>query len=344
MQIDGRPIGAAFAPYVIAEVSNNHLADPDRACRLIEVAAKAGADAVKIQTYDADSLTIDSDRPEFIIRTPPWEGLNYYRLYQKIALSREFTEKLFRVAYDCGITIFSSPFDERAVALLEGLNCPAYKIASFEACDDPLLQAVAATGKPVIVSTGVVSMSDVEETLRVLRQGGCSEIALLHCVSAYPAASRDMNLRALDRLAALQNLVVGLSDHSLGNMAATLAVARGAVLIEKHFTLSRADGGPDAAFSLEPDELAELVRVVREAWEALGDAGVLDQARRPGVEHARSLFVVQPVKAGEVLGTEQVRAIRPGLGLPPRSLAKVLGRRARRDLARGEPLSWNDIE
>jgi N-acetylneuraminate synthase len=343
MKIDGRSIGPDHPPYVIAEISNNHLADPERACRLIEVAAKAGADAVKIQTYDADSLTIDCDRPEFIIRTPPWEGLNYYQLYRKIALPAGFTEKLFRVARDCGITIFSSPFDERAVALLSELNSPAYKIASFEACDDPLLRAVAATGRPVIVSTGVASISEIEETLRVLREAGCFDIALLHCVSAYPADIRDMNLRALDRLGALK-CQVGLSDHSLSNLAVIVAVARGAVLIEKHFTLSRSDGGPDASFSLEPDELGDLVRSVRNAWEALGDANVLTQLRRPGAEHARSLFVVKPVAAGEKIGPDHVRAIRPGLGLPPRSLPQVLGRRARRDLARGEPLHWEDME
>jgi len=343
MKIDGRSIGPDHPPYVIAEISNNHLADPERACRLIEVAANAGADAVKIQTYDADSLTIDCDRPEFIIRTPPWEGLNYYQLYRKIALPASFTKKLFRVARDCGITIFSSPFDERAVALLSELNSPAYKIASFEACDDPLLRAVAATGRPVIVSTGVASIGEIEETLRVLREAGCFDIALLHCVSAYPADIRDMNLRALDRLAAL-NCQVGLSDHSLSNLAVMVAVARGAVLIEKHFTLSRSDGGPDASFSLEPDELGDLVRSVRDAWEALGDANVLTQLRRPGAEHARSLFVVKPVAAGEKIGPDHVRAIRPGLGLPPRSLPQVLGRRARRDLARGEPLHWEDME
>jgi N-acetylneuraminate synthase len=328
---------------VIAEISNNHLADPERACRLIERAAATGADAVKIQTYDADSLTIDSDRPEFMIRTPPWEGLNYYQLYRKIALPASWTEKLFRVARDCGVTIFSSPFDERAVQLLQSLQCPAYKIASFEICDDPLLEAVAATGRPVLVSTGVANIGDVEETLRVLRGAGCKDVAFLHCISEYPAKVTDMNLRALDRLAEV-GCPVGLSDHSLSHLASTLAVARGAVLIEKHFTISRADGGPDALFSLEPNEFETLVRTVREAWEALGDAEILSRSRRPGAEHARSLFIVQPVAAGENIGSEHVRAIRPGLGLPPRSLPSVLGRRARRDLVRGEPLRWEDLE
>jgi pseudaminic acid synthase len=343
MQIDSRPIGTDHPPYVVAEISNNHLADPERACRLIEIAAQAGADAVKIQTYDADSLTIECDRPEFIIRTDPWKGLNYHQLYRQIALPNGFTERLFGVARDCGITIFSSPFDEAAVGLLEDLGCPAYKIASFEVCDDPLLQAVGATGKPVVVSSGVANLSDIEETLRVLRTAGSSEIALLHCVSSYPAATGDMNLRTLDRLAML-GCPVGLSDHSLTDLAAVLAVARGASLIEKHFTISRADGGPDAAFSLEPAELSGLVRVVREAWEALGRTDLLTQRTRPGAEHARSLFVVRDVRAGETLRPEHVRAIRPGLGLPPRSLAKVIGRRARRDLQRGEPLAWKDIE
>jgi pseudaminic acid synthase len=343
MKIDGRPIGPQHPPYVIAEISNNHLADPDRACRLIEIAAKAGADAVKIQTYDADSLTIDCDRPEFIIRTPPWEGLNYYQLYRKIALSASFTERLFRVAKDCGITLFSSPFDERAVNLLQELNCPAYKIASFEICDDPLLQAVAATGRPVLVSTGIASYEDIEVSLRVLRNAGCRDIALLHCISQYPANTADMNLRAIDRLAGLE-CQVGLSDHSLGNFAAVLAIARGAVLIEKHFTISRSDGGPDASFSLEPPELENLVREVRQAWEAMGDSGIFERPARAGSEHGRSLFVVKSIRAGEHFGTINVRAIRPGLGLSPREMPKVIGRRARRDLARGEPLRWEDIE
>lgn len=343
MRIDGREIGPDSPPYVIAEISNNHLADADRACRLIELAAQTGADAVKIQTYDADSLTIDCDRPEFVIRTPPWEGMNYYQLYKTISLPASVTEKLFATARDCGITLFSSPFDEEAVALLASLNCPAYKIASFEICDDPLLRAVAATGRPVLVSTGIANLQDIEQTLNVLRTGGSGDVALLHCVSEYPAKPCDMNLRALDLLSRF-DCAVGLSDHSRTNLVATLAVARGAVLIEKHFTSARADGGPDAAFSLEPDEFKDLVRAVREAWETLGDASVLSRPRRPGSEHARSLFIVRPVSAGQIIERDAVRAIRPGLGLPPRSIEAVLGKRARRDLQRGEPLHWEDIE
>jgi N-acetylneuraminate synthase len=342
MIIDGRPIGPEHRPYVIAEISNNHLADVERACRLVEAAAKTGADAVKIQTYDAESLTIDSDRPEFMIRTPPWEGLNYYQLYRKIALPFSTTERLFKVARDNGVTIFSSPFDERAVALLQSLNCPAYKIASFEICDDPLLKAVGSTGKPVLVSTGVANLADIEETLRVLRTAGCRDIGLFHCVSEYPARTADMNLKALDRLARF-DVAIGLSDHSLTHNAAMLAVARGATIIEKHFTIARADGGPDALFSLEPDEFRELVRSVNEAWEAMGSADVLGR-KRPGSEHARSLFIVQPVPAGGTVEAQHVRAIRPGLGLPPRSLPQVLGRRAKRALTRGEPLRWEDLE
>lgn len=343
MEIDGRTIGFGQRPYVIAEISNNHLGDMSRACRMIEAAAGTGADAVKIQTYDADSLTIDCDRPEFVIRTPPWAGMNYHELYRKIALPMKFTEELFAVARDCGITIFSSPFDEHAVEILRQLDCPAYKIASFEICDDPLLKAVARTGRPVLVSTGIAGKADVELTLQILRAAGCRDAAFLHCVSEYPAKATDMNLRALDWLASL-GCPVGLSDHTLDNLAAVVAVARGAVIIEKHFTLSRADGGPDASFSLEPGEFAGLVRAVRDAWETLGDADVLARERRPGAEHARSLFIVQAVSEGEQLKAEHVRAIRPGLGLPPRNLPQVLGRRARRDLARGEPLSWEDIE
>ncbi|HVC02275.1 MAG TPA: pseudaminic acid synthase [Steroidobacteraceae bacterium] len=343
MQIDGRPIGGGRPPYVIAELSNNHLGDPKRACRLIEIAAECGANAVKIQTYDAEALTIDCDRPEFIIKTPPWVGLNYYQLYRRIALPAEFTELLFRVARDCGITIFSSAFDERAVELLRRLNCPAYKIASFEICDDPLLRAVGATGRPVIVSTGIAGLDDIEEAIRVLRGAGCQDVALLHCISQYPANTAEMHLSVIDRLAQL-NCVVGLSDHSLDNFAAVLAVARGAALIEKHFTISREDGGPDASFSLEPAELAALVKDVKRAWEAIGDPGLLERATRAGSEHGRSLFVVESMRAGDTFGPQNVRAIRPGCGLPPRTIVRILGRRARRDLARGEPLHWEDVE
>ena len=343
MKIEDRSIGPDHPPYVIAEISNNHLADADRACRLIETAAKCGADAVKIQTFDADSLTIDCDRPEFLIRTPPWAGMNYYQLYSQIGLSAKFTERLFRVAHECGITIFSSPFDERAVSLLRDLDCPAYKIASFEICDDPLLRAVAATGRPVLVSTGIATVEDVQESLRVLRSSGCHDIALLHCISQYPAKTADMNIRAIDELSKFQ-CTVGLSDHSLSNFAAVLAVARGAVLIEKHFTIARSDGGPDALFSLEPPELVSLIREVRQAWEAMGDADLLNRKARAGSEHARSLFVVKSMAAGENFGAENVRAIRPGLGLPPRALSQVMGRRARRAIERGEPLRWEDVE
>lgn len=342
MQIEGRNIGAGERPYVIAEISSNHLGDVERACRLVEAAAATGADAVKIQTFDADALTIDCDRPEFIVRTPPWAGMNYYQLYREIALPAEHTGRLFQAAREAGVTLFSSPFDERAVELLARLNCPAYKIASFEANDDPLLRAVAATGKPVIVSTGVSSQAEIRRTLAVLQESGCREPAFLHCVSEYPARTSDMNLRALDWLASL-GCPVGLSDHTLDNLAAVVAVARGASIIEKHFTLRRADGGPDAAFSLEPAEFGALVAAVRGAFDALGDADVLAGAR-PGAQHARSLFVVRAVARGAVLTGEDVRAIRPGLGLPPRALESVLGRRARRDIARGEPLRAEDIE
>jgi N-acetylneuraminate synthase len=269
--------------------------------------------------------------------------MNYYRLYREIALPAEHTERLFRVARDCGITIFSSPFDERAVALLQGLGCPAFKIASFEASDDPLLKAVAATGKPVLVSTGVSTQEDICQTLQVLRASGCSDAAFLHCVSEYPARTTDMNLRALDWLATL-GCPVGLSDHTLDSLAAVMAVARGASIVEKHFTIARADGGPDAGFSLEPGEFTTLVETLRNAWDALGDANVLSRPRRPGAEHARSLFVVRGVAKGEVLTEENIRAIRPGLGLPPRALPTVLGRRAQRDLERGEPLRAEDLE
>ncbi len=343
MIINERQIGRQYRPYVIAEISNNHLGDVDKACRLIEAAAKTGADAVKIQTYDADSLTIDCDRPEFVIQTDPWKGLNYYQLYKQIALPKKYTEKLFSVANECGITIFSSPFDEGAVELLQGLNCPAYKIASFEICDDPLLSAVAATKRPVLISTGVASMTDIEGAINTLRAGGCNDLGVFHCVSEYPADIKSMNLRSMNSLSRF-DCEIGLSDHSLSHLPSVISVARGATIIEKHFTLARSDGGPDALFSLEPSEFSDLVRVINNTWEALGSADVFNKSDRPGVQHARSLFVVSPIKKGQILNKSNIRAIRPGAGLSPRELKNVIGRRALCDLAIGEPLKWNDIE
>lgn len=342
MKIAGRFIGENQPPYIVAEMSNNHLRDIAKAKRMIEVAAECGADAIKIQTYTADSLTIDCQHPDFVIQDPLWRGKTYYQLYREIAMPIEWTALLFEHAREVGITLFSSPFDEAAVDLLQSLDAPVFKIASFEANDYPLVRKAAATGKPLIISTGVSSFHELSELLTNL-QLPRDQVALLHCVSEYPANSRDMNLAALARLKKL-GVQVGLSDHSLSNLAVIGSVALGATLIEKHFTLDRNDGGPDAAFSLEPQELKQLVKDARDAWEAIGSAAILDQPKRKGHQHARSIYVVADIAEGEIFTSRNLRVIRPGFGLPPRHLDDILGRVAKAPLARGTALQWHHLE
>lgn len=341
MEINGRKIGPDHPPYLIAEISSNHQRDLDKAKTLIREAQRAGADAVKIQTFDADSLTIDCNRGDFVIQDPLWKGKTYYQLYTEIAMPREWTAELFAYADELGITLFSSPFDEAAVSLLATLDAPAYKIASFEANDWPLIRAAASTGKPLIISTGVSTAAELGAMLEEFVDLS-GRIALLHCISAYPASYDMMNVRALQRLNAMVP-IVGLSDHSLSNVAAITAIALGACIIEKHFTLSRADGGPDAAFSLEPHEFAELVETARQSWYALGDADVFDTERRVGSQHKRSLYVICDMLAGEPFTSENVRVIRPGFGLPPRELGHIIGLRAKQNITRGTALSWDLI-
>ena len=341
MKIAGRLIAENQPPYIVAEMSNNHLRDLGKAKRMIEVAAECGADAIKIQTYTADSLTIDCQHPDFVIQDPLWRGKTYYQLYQEIAMPLEWTEVLFAHARAVGITLFSSPFDEAAVDLLQSLDAPAFKIASFEANDYPLVQKAASTGKPLIISTGVSSFDQTTELLTHL-QLPRDRIALLHCVSEYPASTRDMNLAALARLKTL-GVQVGLSDHSLGNLAVVGSVTLGATLIEKHFTLDRADGGPDAAFSLEPAELRQLVQEARAAWEAIGSAAILDQPKRKGHQHARSIYAVADIAEGELFTEENLRVIRPGFGLPPRQLQQILGKKAASALTRGTALQLHHL-
>jgi len=340
--IAGRPIGPEHPPFVIAELSGNHNGSLDRALALIDAAAEAGADAVKLQTYTADTITIDHDGPGFRLEGGLWDGRTLHDLYSEASTPWHWHEALFARAAGRGLTCFSSPFDETAVDLLESLNAPAYKIASFEAVDLPLIARVAETGKPMILSTGMTTPAEIAEALATARAGGAGGVALLHCTSAYPARMRDANLRMIPRLAADHGCVVGLSDHTPGTAAAVTAVALGASIVEKHFTLARADGGPDAAFSLEPAELEALVRDCRAAWEALGEAAY----RRSPEEAAnrqlrRSLYVVRDVPAGTVLTLADVRSIRPGFGLPPKHLPEVLGRRTARALKRGDPLAWD---
>lgn len=342
IRIAGRPIGAAHPPYVIAEMSGNHNGRIERAVQLLQAARRAGADAVKLQTYTADTITIDHDSDDFRITGGPWNGRTLYDLYQEAHTPWDWHRPLFDAARELGLTIFSSPFDETAVELLESLGAPAYKIASFEAVDLPLIECVAATGKPLIISTGIADVDEIGEAVEAARGAGCRELVLLHCVSAYPAPAEDSNLLTLPDLARRFDVVAGLSDHTLGTAVAVAAVALGAALIEKHFTLRRADGGPDAGFSLEPDELTRLCEDTRSAWAALG---AVSYARKPSeqanAQFRRSVYAVADIAAGELLGPHNVRRIRPGHGLPPRDYAALMGRRARVAIARGTPLRWD---
>jgi N-acetylneuraminate synthase len=345
IRIAGRAIGPGQPPYIVAEMSANHGGDLDRAFAIIAAARAAGADAVKIQTYTADTITLDHDGPEFSIREGLWAGRRLHELYAEAHTPWDWHAALFAKGRELGIPVFSSPFDETAVDLLESLDAPAYKIASFELVDLPLIERVAATGKPVIMSTGMASLGEIEEAVDSARGAGCRELLLLHCVSGYPTPAQDCNLRTIGHLAAAFGVPVGLSDHTLGTAVAVAAVAQGACMVEKHFTLARADGGPDAAFSLEPDELARLAADCRSAAAALGD---VRRGRAPSEEKGavfrRSLYVVKAVRAGECLTRDNVRSIRPALGLPPKYLPQVLGRRARGDLAAGTPLAWTLID
>jgi pseudaminic acid synthase len=343
-QIAGRPIGPDHEPYVICELSGNHNGSLDRALALLDAAAATGADAIKIQTYTPDTITIDVDRPEFRLSGGLWDGRTLHDLYGEAYTPYEWHAALFARARALGVTLFSTPFDETAVALLESLGAPAYKIASFEIVDLPLIDLVARCGKPMIISTGMASPDEIGAAVDAARAGGAAGVVLLHCVSAYPARIETANVRTVPLLAQRFGVLAGLSDHTPGTAASVAAVAQGACVIEKHFTLARADGGPDAEFSLEPAEFAALVRDCKDAWRALGVASFA----RGGIETAnaqfrRSLYVVADVAAGEVLTKANVRSIRPGLGMPPKHLPAILGKTAARSLARGEPLTWEMI-
>ena len=345
LQIAGRRIGPGHPPFIIAELSGNHNGDIDRARRLIDACAEAGACAVKLQTYTPDTITIDHDGPGFRLDGGLWDGRTLYDLYREAHTPYAWHAPLFAHAHARGVVIFSSVFDETAVDLLEGLDAPAYKIASFEAVDLPLIARTAATGKPLIVSTGMTNAREIAAARDAALANGDGGLALLHCVSAYPARAADANVATVARLAADFGCVAGLSDHTPGTAVAVAAVALGAAIVEKHVTLARADGGPDAAFSLEPHELKRLVEDCRTAWEAVGEAGY---AR--GVEESanrtlrRSLYVTADVAVGELLTAANVRSIRPGFGLAPEHLGAVLGRYAGRALTRGEPLAWDMVQ
>ncbi len=342
--IAGRKIGPDHPPYVICELSGNHNGSLERALTMIDAAADTGCDAIKIQTYTADTITLDVDRPEFRIHGGLWDGRSLHELYREAQTPYEWHAALFEQAAKRGVTLFSSPFDETAVDLLAGLDAPAYKIASFEAVDLPLIRYAAAKGKPLIISTGMANLAEIAAARDAALAGGAAGVLLLHCTSSYPATFEDANVRTVTDMAARFSCPIGLSDHTPGTAASVAAVAMGACAIEKHFTLARSDGGPDAEFSLEPAEFAALVRDCKDAWAALGKVNYdLLGSERGNVQFRRSLYVVAPVKAGEALTRANVRSVRPGNGLPPADLDKVLGRVATRDLAFGEPLDWEMV-
>lgn len=345
IRIDGRKIGSAHSPYVIAEVSANHNGSIDNAFGIIKEAKCAGADAVKIQTYRPDTITLNCDSPDFVINDGLWAGRTLYELYESAHTPWDWHPRLFEYARQIGITIFSSPFDNTAVDLLEELDTPAYKIASFEAIDLPLIKYVASTGKPVIISTGMANAEEIQEAIEAAREGGCKELAILHCVSGYPAAVSDYNLRTIPDMISRFGLVVGLSDHTLSNSTAVAGIGLGASIIEKHLTLDRNGGGPDDSFSLEPGQLKELCIDAKTAWQAIGRVNYeRKSSEQDNVIFRRSLYCVKDIRKGEIITGEHVRSIRPGYGLAPKFHAQVIGRKAVREVHVGMPIKWDVVD
>ena len=344
LNIAGRQVGPDHPPYVIAELSANHNGDKAQAMRLIKAAKETGADAVKIQTYRADTITLNSDDDAFRIKGGLWDRRTLYDLYEEAHTPWDWHKPMFDYAREFGITMFSSPFDPTAVDLLEDLNAPAYKIASFEAVDLSLIRYVASTGKPMIISTGMADAEEIAEAIAAARDGGCRELAILHCVSGYPAPAEDYNLATIPDMIERFGLVTGLSDHTLDNTTAIASVVLGGAIIEKHFTLDRAGGGPDDSFSLEPAEFTQLCTNAKTAWAA---RGLVDYGRKSSeqgnVIFRRSLYVTKPIAAGEEITADNVSSVRPGHGLAPKHFDAVIGRRAARDLVFAEPLTWDSI-
>jgi len=344
ISIDGRKIGPEFRPYIIAELSANHNGDISRAFRIMEEAKKAGADAIKLQTYTHDTITMDCDSEDFQIRGGLWDGQTLYELYKGAHMPWEWHKPLFQKAKELEITIFSSPFDFTAVDLLESLDAPAYKIASFELVDLALIARVAQTGKPIILSTGMANEQEIQEAIDTAKQNGCQELVILHCVSGYPAPAEQYNLRTIADMQRRFGVLSGLSDHTIDNATAIASVALGACLIEKHVTLDRNGGGPDDSFSLEPNELGALCKDAKTAWQALGKINYeRTEAEKGNVSFRRSLYVVRDVKDGELFTEKNIKSIRPGFGLSPKYLHNVVGKRARFDITKGEALRWEMI-
>ena len=341
--IDHKKISSSHPPFIIAEMSGNHNQSLERALEIVEAAAQAGAHALKIQTYTADTMTLNMEHGEFFIDDPHslWKGNSLYQLYQQAYTPWEWHKPIFDRCRELGIIGFSTPFDESAVDFLETFDVPLYKIASFENTDLPLIRKVAATGKPMIISTGMASISELDETVRTAREAGCRDLILLKCTSTYPATPDNSNVRTIPHMQALFDLQVGLSDHTMGVGVAVASVALGATVIEKHFTLRRSDGGVDSAFSLEPEEMRALVVETERAWQGLGKVqyGVTEK-EKDSIRFRRSLYVVQDMKAGDVFTNENLRAIRPGFGLPPKYYDLLLGKQVKSDIVKGTPVTW----
>lgn len=347
MKIANKKIGVGHRPFVIAEMSGNHNQSLGRALEIVEAAARAGAHGLKIQTYTPDTMTINLDEREFHISDPKslWAGTSLYKLYGEAYTPWEWHKPIFERARELGLIPFSTPFDDTAVDFLENLGVPCYKIASFENTDLPLIRRVAATGKPLIISTGMASIAELDETVRAAREAGCRDLILLKCTSTYPATPENTNMLTIPHMRQLFNCEVGLSDHTMGVGVSVASVALGASVIEKHFTLSRAEGGVDSGFSMEPAEMAQLVEECGRAWQALGKISYgPTEAERKSLQYRRSLYVVKDMKAGDALSLENLRAIRPGLGLPTKYLDVVLGKVVRQDVARGTALVWELLE
>jgi pseudaminic acid synthase len=345
ISIDGRKIGTDYAPYIIAEMSANHNGSIENAFKIIEQAKRCGADAVKLQTYTADTITLNSRAPEFMIRGTLWDGQSLHELYQKAHMPWDWHKPLFDFAREQGITIFSSPFDFSAVDLLESLNAPAYKIASFEMVDLPLIRYVAQTGKPMIISTGMADADEIAEAVETAKSAGCRELVVLHCVSGYPAPAADYNLRTLPDMAARFGTLVGLSDHTLDNTTAVASVVLGACVIEKHFTLDRNGGGADDSFSLEPDGLQALCRDSKTAWQALGRVHYgLKSSEQGNVQFRRSLYFVKDLQKGDTIDETCIRSVRPGFGIAPKHFDELIGKRLTRNVQANTKTDWADFE
>lgn len=346
VKIGNRSIGQNHLPFVIAEMSGNHNLSLERALEIVEAAAKTGVHALKIQTYTPDTMTLDLDEREFHISDSNslWAGTSLYKLYGEAYTPWEWHKPIFDRARELGIIPFSTPFDDTAVDFLESLDVPCYKIASFENTDLPLIRRVAATGKPLIISTGMASIAELDDTVRAAREAGCKDLILLKCTSTYPATAQNTNILTIPHLREMFDCEVGLSDHTMGVGVSVGSVALGATVIEKHFTLNRADGGVDSSFSMEPAEMMQLVVETERAWQALGQVSYgATEAEKKSVQFRRSLYIVKDLKAGDVLTKENVRAIRPGLGLPTKYLEQVLGKQVKQDVKRGTGLSWGLI-